>query len=86
MMMSKTTSDDAAAISIEQAVASGTIAHRYLAVRPSEMEAFERAIQKTEKIALLVDLVDSYRGIDNAISLKKKYRDSGKSIAMRLDS
>jgi nicotinic acid phosphoribosyltransferase len=30
--------------------------------------------------------VNSYRGIDNAISLKKKYRDSGKSIAMRLDS
>lgn len=33
-----------------------------------------------------MDLVDSIKGIDKIIALKKKYRDSGKAIYMRLDS
>lgn len=80
------TSNDAAAAIIPQIVSSGTIAHRYLASYSSEDAAFVNAIEKTEKIALLVDLVDSYRGIDKIIALKKQYRETGKAIWMRLDS
>lgn len=80
------TSNDAAAAIIPQVVSSGTIAHRYLASYSSEDAAFVNAIEKTDKIALLVDLVDSYRGIDKIIALKKQYRETGKAIWMRLDS
>ena len=34
----------------------------------------------------MVDLVDSYKGIDKIVALKKKYRHTGKVISMRLDS
>ena len=64
----------------------GTTAHRYLACYPTENEAFLNAIEKTDRITLLVDLVDSYKGIDKIIALKKKYRHTGKFIGFRLDS
>ena len=80
------TSNDAATACIDQQVSSGTIAHRYLSVRPTEEEAFRTAVERTDKISLLVDLNDSIKWIDKAMKLKKEFRDSGKNISMRLDS
>lgn len=68
------TSDDASAIAFPFLKADGTTAHRYLACYPTEDEAFENAIKTADRITLLVDLVDSYTGIEKIISLKKKYR------------
>jgi len=80
------TSNDAASAVYPQLRSSGTIAHRYLAAYPTEDAAFLNAVEKSDKIALLIDLIDSYQGIEKAIALKKKYRAAGKVIAMRLDS
>ncbi|MCK9272449.1 nicotinamide phosphoribosyltransferase domain-containing protein [Candidatus Gracilibacteria bacterium] len=80
------TSNDIAGAAIPQVNSSGTTAHRYLACYSTEDEAFRNAIEKTDKVALLVDLVDSYKGIDKIIALKKEYRAKGKTIWMRLDS
>ncbi len=82
----KATSNDAATASIDQQVSSGTIAHRYLSVRPNEEEAFRTAVEKTDKISLLVDLNDSLKWINKAMKLKKEYINSDKDISMRLDS
>ncbi len=80
------TSNDTAALVYPQILSGGTTAHRYFACYPTENEAFINAIEKCDKIALLVDLVDSYKGIDKIVALKKKYRNTGKIIGMRLDS
>ncbi|EKE27469.1 MAG: hypothetical protein ACD_3C00205G0022 [uncultured bacterium (gcode 4)] len=80
------TSNDIAALAVPQLKASGTTAHRYLASYATEDEAFRNAIEKADKIALLVDLVDSYKWIDKIIALKKEYREKWKVIFMRLDS
>lgn len=80
------TSNDRAAIAIPQLRASWTTAHRYLACYRTEDEAFRNAIEKADKVWLLVDLVDSYRWIDKIIALKKDHREQGKIIWMRLDS
>jgi nicotinic acid phosphoribosyltransferase len=80
------TSSDATAAVYPQLRTSWTIAHRFLASYETEEEAFEEAIQKKDKITLLVDLVDSYQGIEKVITLKKKYRDTWKKIWIRLDS
>ncbi len=82
----KITSNDTAALVYPQTLSGGTTAHRYLACYPTEDEAFINAIEKADKIGLLVDLVDSYKGIDKIVALKKKYRATGKVIGMRLDS
>ncbi|MCF7835117.1 hypothetical protein K9M48_03615 [Candidatus Gracilibacteria bacterium] len=82
----KITSNDTAALVYPQTLSGGTTAHRYFACYPSEDEAFLNAIEKCDKISLLVDLIDSYKGIDKIVALKKKYRNSGKIIGMRLDS
>lgn len=82
----KITSNDTAALVYPQTLSGWTTAHRYLACYPTEDEAFVNAIEKAEKIWLLVDLVDSYKGIDKIVALKKKYRSTGKIIWMRLDS
>jgi len=80
------TSNDAATASIEQLTSTWTIAHRYLSVRPNEEEAFRTAVEKSDNMALLVDLNDSIEWIDKAMKLKKEFRDSDKTISMRLDS
>ncbi len=80
------TSNDTAGLVFPQVITWGTIAHRYLSCYPNEDQAFYEAVEKCDNIALLVDLVDSYKWIDKAIELKKKYRNSGKIIWMRLDS
>lgn len=82
----KSTSNDTAWLVFPQVKTWGTTAHRYFSAYPTEDEAFLEAIEKTENIALLVDLADSYQWIDKIVALKKKYRDSGKTIWMRLDS
>ena len=82
----KSTSNDTAALVYPQVLSGGTTAHRYFACYPTENDAFVNAIEKCDKIALLVDLVDSYKGIDKIVALKKKYRNTGKIIGMRLDS
>lgn len=82
----KGTSNDIAWTVIPWVNSSGTTAHRYLASYATEDEAFRNAIAKTDKVALLVDLVDSYKWIDKIIELKKEYREAGKIIWMRLDS
>ena len=80
------TSNDIAWAAIPQVNSSWTTAHRYLACYSTEDEAFRNAIEKTDKVALLVDLVDSYKWIDKIIALKKEYRAKWKTIWMRLDS
>lgn len=80
------TSDDAGAAAMPNLRAAGTIAHRFLASYPTEEEGFREAIEKNEKIALLIDLIEPYRGIDRAVALKKEYRAAGKAVWMRLDS
>lgn len=82
----KVTSNDTAALVYPQTLSGGTTAHRYFSCYPTEDEAFLNAIESTDKIALLVDLIDSYKGIDKIVALKKKYRATGKIIGMRLDS
>ncbi len=82
----KNTSNDTAALVYPQVLSGWTTAHRYFACYPTENDAFINAIEKCDKIALLVDLVDSYKWIDKIIELKKKYRASWKVIWMRLDS
>lgn len=80
------TSSDATAAVFPQLISSWTVAHRYLASYDTEDEALENAVQKSEKITLLVDLIDSYQWIEKAIKLKKKYRNTWKKIWIRLDS
>lgn len=69
----------------------GTMGHRYVQTVSiqegmSEMDAFRKAIERCKVVYLLIDLVDSYRGIDIAIKLKEEYRNTDKFIAIRLDS
>lgn len=80
------TSSDVTAAVYPQLRTSWTVAHRFLAAYPTEDDAFIDAIEKTDKITLLVDLIDSYQWIDKAIALKKKYRHTWKKIGIRLDS
>ncbi len=80
------TSDDAGAAALPGLRCAGTIAHRFLASYPTEEEGFRAAIEKNEKIALLIDLINPMRGIERAIKLKEEYRSTGKPIWMRLDS
>lgn len=80
------TSSDATAAVFPQLRTSGTIAHRYLASYEVEVDAFEEAIQKKDKVTLLVDLIDSFEWIEKIIALKKKYRNTWKKIWIRLDS
>ncbi len=82
----KATSNDMAAAVYPQTHTSWTTAHRFYACYKTEDEAFETNIQNNEKVALLIDLADSYSGIRKAVTLKKKYRHTNKPIAMRLDS
>lgn len=82
----KQTSNDSAAAAIPQVNAAWTTAHRYFACYRTEDEAFRNAIEKTDRIGLLVDLVDSYRWIDKIMKLKEEYRATSKIIWMRLDS
>ncbi len=64
----------------------GTIGHRYLQVFHDEDSAFRYAIEGLQSVTLLIDLVDSMKGIEKALALKDEYRESGKSIGVRLDS
>lgn len=80
------TSNDAGAAAMPNLRTAGTIAHRFLASYPTEEGAFREAIEKNDKIALLIDLIEPYRGIDRVVALKKEYRASGKAVWMRLDS
>ena len=80
------TSNDAAAVAYLELKDVGTLGHRFIQFYDTEIEAFEQAIENSEATSLLIDLTDSFRGIDIAIALKKKYRDSGKKIWIRLDS
>ncbi|MDD4151516.1 MAG: nicotinamide phosphoribosyltransferase domain-containing protein, partial [Candidatus Gracilibacteria bacterium] len=70
----KFTSNDTAVLALSKVLSAGTTAHRYLASYENEDEAFENAVAKMDRVSLLVDLVDSIRGIDKIIELKKKYR------------
>lgn len=79
-------SNDLAALVYSQIKASGTTAHRFYASYDTEEDAMEATIQSEDTCSLLVDLNDSYSGIEKIIRLKKKYRNTGKRIAMRLDS
>nr|MDD3720289.1 nicotinamide phosphoribosyltransferase domain-containing protein [Candidatus Gracilibacteria bacterium] len=77
------TSSDVTAATLD-IYADGTTAHRFFTAYPTEDEAMQEAVEKNDKIALLVDSVEAYAGIDKIIALKKKY--PGKIIAPRLDS
>lgn len=85
------TSNDAAAAAHKDLKDVGTLGHRYvqcISIQEglTERDAFIRAIESTDAVSLLIDLVDSYRGIDMAIELKEMYRHTGKKISIRLDS
>ncbi len=64
----------------------GTIGHRYIQSFVNEEEAFRHAVENLPAVTLLVDLNDSYEGIEKALRIKREYRNSGKKIWMRLDS
>ena len=71
----------------------GTIGHRYVQSFPGVEEAFRFGIENLDLVVLLVDLVESYQGIDLALQLKDECRDTKKSngtenkqIWIRLDS
>lgn len=64
----------------------GTIGHRYVQRFDSEEAAFRHAIENLPAVTLLVDLVNTYEGINLACKLKEEYRDTGKKIWVRLDS
>jgi putative nicotinate phosphoribosyltransferase len=64
----------------------GTIGHRFVQRFKSEEHAFRFAIQNLSFVVLLIDLVESYQGIDLALKLKKEYRSLNKPIWVRLDS
>lgn len=64
----------------------GTIGHRYVQRFSSEEKAFRHAIENLPGVTLLVDLIDTYKGIDLSLRLKDEYRDTGKKIWVRLDS
>jgi|GEM_PF-1306689 len=80
------TSNDAAAACYPQLKDVGTLGHRFIQFYETEDEAFRKAVEKTDATSLLIDLVDSYKGIDKALELKQEFRDSGKKIWIRLDS
>lgn len=81
------TSNDAVAASYPENFRDvGTMGHRFVQFYDSELDAFEQAINKTDTVSLLIDLTDSFRGIDMALELKEKYRNTGKAISIRLDS
>ncbi len=81
------TSNDAATVIYPQLTSVWTIWHRYLSSYASENEAFRNAIETADKASLLVDMADSYSGIEKSIELKKEYRDNPeKIVSMRLDS
>ncbi len=79
------TSSDAAAV-VLPIKSGGTIGHRYVQTFASEEKAFRFAIEHLDRVTLLIDLIESYQGIDLALRLKDEYRNSGKSIKVRLDS
>lgn len=79
------TSNDAGAV-VLPIQSAGTIGHRYVQTFSSEEKAFRFAIEHLDCVTLLIDLVESYQGIDLALRLKDEYRDSGKTIRVRLDS
>lgn len=64
----------------------GTIGHRYIQRFSTEEASFRHAIEILDAVTLLVDLVDTYKGIDLSLELKDEYRSSGKKIWVRLDS
>ena len=64
----------------------GTIGHRYIQRFESEEAAYRFAIENLPAVTLLVDLVDTYQGLDLALKLKQEYRSTGKPIFVRLDS
>ena len=80
------TSNDAAVAVNPNLKDTGTIGHRYVQSFPTEEDAFVRAIERLDTVALLIDTFESYQGIERALRLKKKYRDTGKKIWIRLDS
>lgn len=82
----KKTSNDAAALVYPQLLTGGTTAHRFYSSYPSEQEAMEVAVQKTDHIALLTDLVETDHGVDQVLDIKERYRNTPKVIFPRLDS
>jgi nicotinic acid phosphoribosyltransferase len=64
----------------------GTIGHRYISFYDTEEEAFERAINSLDSVTILIDLSDPWKGIEKALTLKAKYRHTGKKIWIRIDS
>ena len=83
------TSNDAAAACYPQLKDVGTLGHRFLQFYETEDEAFRKAVETTKSgdlMVLLIDLVDSYKGIEKALALKEEFRESGKKLWIRLDS
>lgn len=80
------TSNDSAALVYPQVLSGWTTAHRFYASYPTEDEAMKDAVEKTDKIALLTDLVNTERGVEKVLDIKEKYRNSERIIFPRLDS
>lgn len=80
------TSNDAGAATFENVTPVGTIGHRYVQRFETVEDAFRHAIENLDAVSLLVDLVDSFQGLETALKLKQEYRDTGKKIWVRLDS
>jgi putative nicotinate phosphoribosyltransferase len=80
------TSNDAAGMAFDGIRSVGTIGHRYVQRFPSVEAAFRHAVENLDTVSLLVDLVDSYDGMNTALQLKEEFRDTDKNIWVRLDS
>jgi nicotinate phosphoribosyltransferase len=80
------TSNDAAAACYPQLKDVGTLGHRFIQFYDTEEASYREAIERTNATSLLIDLTDSYRGINKALELKEEYRETGKKIWIRLDS
>lgn len=79
-------SNDAAAYAYDNVQSAGTIGHRYVQRFPSVEEAFAHAAKNLDRVSLLVDLINSYDGMNAALELKQAYRNTSKQIWARLDS
>jgi nicotinic acid phosphoribosyltransferase len=80
------TSNDAARALLEAFKDSGTMGHRYVQSMPSVEAAFRHAMKSLPALSLLVDLVDSYEGLDLSVRLKQEDGEARKPAFPRLDS
>ena len=64
----------------------GTMAHSYIQAHDCEYEAFQQFLKRFPETVLLVDTVDTIKGVEKVIQLAKELGDDFKVKGIRLDS